>query len=62
MGWRVGGHDGSLTGPEEPSADTKNGSGSDGKDLVLVVVVVEERARVEDVGGAAGGEGEAGAE
>lgn len=56
---RVGGHDGPLAGPEEPGADPEYGSGDDGEGLVVVVVVVEERASVEDVGGAASGEGEA---
>lgn len=49
---RVGGHDGALRGPEEPCADAEDGAGDDGEELVLVVVVVEEGACVEDVGGA----------
>lgn len=59
---RVGCHDGALTGPEEPCADSKEGTSDDGKGLVVVMVVIEEAAGVENVGGAASKEGEAGAE
>ena len=59
---RVRHHDRPLPSPEQPGADPEIGAGDDGEDLVVEMVVVEERAGVEDVGGAAGEEGEAGAE
>ena len=60
--WRVGGHDGALRRPEEAGTDSQNGAGDDGEELVLVVVVVQEGAGVEDVGGATCEEGEVGSE
>ena len=59
---RVWRHDGALAGPEEAGADSEDCSGDNSESLVLVVVVVEEWAGVEDVGGAGGEESEAGAE
>ena len=58
----VRGHDSSLSSPEKSSTDTQESSGNNGESLVLVMIVVEERASVEDVGGAACEKGEVGPE
>ena len=59
---RVRRHDGTLAGPEDAGADSEDCTGDNSESLVLLVVVVEEWAGVEDVGGAGGEEGKAGAE
>ena len=55
-------HDSSLPHPEQSCSDSEDGAGDNGEGLVLVVVVVKERAGVEDVGWATSEEGEVGAE
>lgn len=58
----VRGHYSALTSPEKTCTDTQESSGDNGESLVLVMVVVEERAGVEDVGGAACEKGKVGTE
>ena len=58
----VRGHDSALTSPEKTCTDTQESSGDNGESLVLVMVVVEERAGIEDVGGAACEKGKVGTE
>ena len=43
-------HDSSLPHPKQSCSDSEDGASNNGKALVLVVIIVKERADVEDVG------------
>ena len=62
MSRRVRRHDSALTSPQKTSSNTQQSTSNNGESLVLVMVVIEERASVEDIGGATCGKGEMGSE
>lgn len=53
-------HDCALSSPEKACADAKHCTSNNGKGLIVVVVIVQERACIENIGGAASSKGPSG--